>query len=145
MKKKLFIPAIILLLFICSGLSSQDNTSVRNPLTPEELIYFDEMLSIARNNINYLNREQIESDQIKKRYAEAENLFFALRHSEGIKDPDLLKRYLTTLTSELVNESGDRVDFVKRMNLLYWMMVSIGLMIIVTLIIYSIYMYAKRK
>ncbi len=144
MKKLFFIPSIILILFICSGLSSQDN-SVDSPLKPEELIYFDEMLSIAKNNIDFLNREQIDADEIKTRYAEASNLFFTLRNSQDLKDPDLLKRYLTVLTSDLVDESGDRVDFVKRMNLLYWMMVSIGMMIIITLLIYSVYMFAKRK
>ena len=145
MKKNFFIPGIIiLLLFICSGLSSQDNIS-DNPLKPEELIYFDEMLSIAKNNIDFLNREQIDADEIKKGYAEASNVFFTLRNSPDVKDPDLLKRYLTVLTSDLVNESGDRVDFVKRINLLYWMMVSIGLIIIIIILIYSIYMFAKRK
>jgi len=144
MKKFFFIPAIILLFFICTGFSSQDN-SAGNTLKPEDLVYFDEMLLISKNNIDFLNKEQIEADEIRTKYAEASNLYFALRHSADIKDPDLLKRYLTALTSELVNESGNRVDFVKRMNFLYWMMVGIGLLIIITLLVYSVYMYAKRK
>ena len=144
MKKILLLPAIILLFSICSGLHSQDSADV-NPLKPEELIHLEEMLSIAKLNIDFLNREEIESGKLEERYAEAENLFFALKHSHDIKDPDLLKRYLTSTVDELINESGNRADFVRRMTLLYWMMVGIGLLIILTLLVYAVYMYAKRK
>lgn len=144
MKKILLLPAIILLFSICSGLHSQDSADV-NPLKPEELIHLEEMLSIAKLNIDFLNREEIESGKLEERYAEAENLFFALKHSHEIKDPDLLKRYLTSTVDELINESGNRADFVRRMTLLYWMMVGIGLLIILTLLVYAVYMYAKRK
>lgn len=144
MKKIFLLPVIIFLFSIYSGLLSQDNTAI-NSVKPEELIHLEEMLSIVKANIDFLTSEQIEVDAIKKRYAEAENLFFALKYSHEIRDPELLKRYLLSTADELVNESGDRVDFVKRMTFLYWMMVGFGLLLILTLLVYSVYMYAKRK
>ncbi|MFA5517675.1 MAG: hypothetical protein WDA74_00315 [Spirochaetota bacterium] len=144
MKKIFLLPVIIFLFSIYSGLSGQDNAAI-NQAKPEELIHLEEMLSIAKVNIDFLNSEQIEADAIKEKYAEAENLFFALKYSHEIRDPELLKRYLSSTVDELVSESGDRVDFVNRMTFLYWMMVGIGLLIILTLLVYSVYMYAKRK
>lgn len=144
MRKIFLLPAIIFIFFICSGLHSQDSVDV-SPLKPEELIHLEEMLSIAKINIDFLNSEQIEADEIKKRYAEAENLFFALKFSQDIKDPDLLKRYLSSSVTELVNESGNRADFVRRMTFLYWTMFGVGLLIVFAIFVYSVYMFAKRK
>ncbi len=137
---------LFLLLVFSLSLSafSQDNKT-EAILHVDEARYFEQMLSVIKDNIEFLSKEQIETGDMKSRYAEANNLFFSLRNSSDIKDFNLTKRYLTTLVADLVQESEDRVAFVQRMELLYWMMLSIGLFIVFLMLIYSIYMYSRRK
>lgn len=142
MKNFLLLPALII--FMSLSLQSQDNIQ-GNSLNVDEILHFEEMLSVIKDNIKFLNEEQIETGDMKNRFAEAENLFFTLKNSADIKDFELMKRYLNTIVSELAQESGDRVTFVQRMELLYWMMLSIGLVIVFMILVYSIVMYSRRK
>ncbi len=142
MKKVFLLP----LLFISLSISaySQDN-KIETILHVDEILYFDEMLSVVKGNIAFLTEEQMETDNLKKVLSEAEGLFFRLRYLEDIKDPELMKRHLSTIVADLVKDSGERVAFVQRMDLLYWMMLSIGLFIVFMMLFYSIYMYSRRK
>lgn len=142
MKNFLLLPALI----ICMSLSlfGQDNIQ-SNSLNVDEILHFEEMLSVIKSNIAFLSEEQIETGDMKNRFSEAGNLFFSLKNSSDIKDFELMKKYLNTIISELAQESGDKVAFVKRMELLYWMMLSIGLVIVLMILVYSIFMYSRRK
>jgi len=142
MKKVFLLP--ILIIFLSISVYSQEHKA-GSTLLVDEILHFEEMFSVVKDNIAFLTEEQMETDNMKRLLSEAEGLFFRLRYVEDIKDPELMKRHLSTIVADLVQESGERVAFVQRMNLLYWMMLSIGLFIVFLMLVYSIYMFSRRK
>jgi hypothetical protein len=142
MKKVFLLPILIISLSI-SAYSQEHKAG--STLLVDETLHFEEMFSVVKDNIAFLTEEQMETDNMKRLLSEAEGLFFRLKYLEDIKDPELMKRHLSTIVADLVQESGERVAFVQRMNLLYWMMLSIGLFIVFLMLVYSIYMYSRRK
>lgn len=142
MKNFFLFPLFIIVLSL--PIYSQDYKA-GSTLLVDEILHYEEMISVVKDNIAFLNEEQIETDNMKRLLSEAEGLFFSLRYVEDIKDPELMKRHLSNIVADLVQASGERVAFVQRMNLLYWMMLSIGLFIVFLMLIYSIYMYSRRK
>ncbi len=134
-----------LLLFFFSTALSLYAAESENILLTEDIQRIEEKLKIINNNITYLKNEQVDYIEFTEKLDEAEKLYYDLKFSDQIKDVVITRKLLTSNLTELISLTQRRVAFVKRMELMYRLMVVMGMSIIIILLVYSIYMYSRRK
>ena len=106
---------------------------------------FEKRLKAVDESINYLKNKNIDINDILTEYAETERLFREVKYTSELKDYDMTIRFLSQKTSFLEEKTLERVSLAKRMDLMYILMVSMGLIIILAMALYSIYKYSRRK
>lgn len=114
-------------------------------LSGEDSALIASKLSEAQNMIKTMMRSDIETSDLIPILKESEKIFDSLKSSPDIKDPFAVRDLLLAKIAILESRAQDRIELHRRMNLLYKVMVLSGMLVIVVLIIYSIYMYTKRK
>ena len=114
-------------------------------LSGEDSALIASKLSEAQNIVKTMMRNDIETSDLIPILKESENIFDSLKTSTDIKDPVAVKDMLLAKISILESRAQDRIYLHRRMNLLYKVMVISGMLVIVMLIVYAIYMYIKRK
>ncbi len=142
MIRKLMISGLLFVFFTGSPLLSQNELpqNVENDFSSIEKRFKN-----VDESINYLKTKNIDINDIITIYTEAESLFREVKYASELKDYDMSVRFLSHKISILEEKSLERVSLAKRMDLMYILMVSIGVTIIVILSLYSIYMYSRRK
>ncbi len=145
MIKKL-IPLVMLLLFISLSFAAEPvpDTQLRT-FSAEEISNFEKRFREIDIHMNYLKEKMVEQEEIISMYAETERLFRELKTSPDISDLNMAREYLTSKLNILEETSKERVSYVRRMDFMYQAMVVMGMAIIIFMIIYSIYMFARRK
>ncbi len=114
-------------------------------LSGEDSALIASRLSVSQNFVKSMMQDDIETADLIPELKEAEKIFDSLKSSTEIKDPAAVKDMLIAKLAILENRAQERINLHKRMNLLYQIMVISGMLIIVVMIIYSIYMYSQRK
>jgi len=110
-----------------------------------EILSFEKRFKIIDDSVKYLKDNNIDSNDIISAYTEAEGLFRDIKTSAELKDYDMAVKLLSRELAVLEEKSSDRASLAKRMNLMYIIMVSMGIFIILLMSAYSIYMYSRRK
>ena len=114
-------------------------------LSGADNVLMAQKLSTAQGRVNSMVQRNIECSDLMSQLKEAEKIYESLKTSPDIKDPVVLKDLLLTRLSILDTEAQRRIATNSRMDLIYQTMIITGLVLIVLMIIYSIYMYSKRK
>ena len=111
------------------------------------ILSFEKRFKAVDESMLYLKNNNIDSNDIITLYTDAESLFREVKYTSELKekDYDLAMKFLSSKISVLEEKSTERVLFAKRMNLMYILMVAMGLTIIILMSFYSIYMYSRRK
>jgi len=142
MIRKLLISGLLFVFFTGTPLLSQNELpeNVENDFSSIE-----KRFKTIDESINYLKTKNIDINDIITIYTEAESLFREVKYASELKDYDMSVRFLSHKISILEEKSTERVSLAKRMELMYILMVSMGVVIIVIMSSYSIYMYSRRK
>lgn len=114
-------------------------------LSGEDSALIASKLSVSQNLVKYMMQNDIETADLIPMLKENEKIFDSLKSSTDIKDPFTVKDMLLLKLSILESRAQDRISLHRRMNLMYQIMVVSGMLLIVLMIVYSIYMYSKRK
>lgn len=114
-------------------------------LSGEDSALIASKLSVSQNMVKSMMQDDIETADLIPMLKEAEKIFDSLKTSTDIKDPVAVKDMLLAKLSALEIKAQDRIYLHKRMNLLYQIMVVSGMLLIIIMIAYSIYMFSKRK
>lgn len=114
-------------------------------LSGEDSALIASKLSVAQNMVKSMMQNDIETADLIPVLTESEKIFDSLKTSTDIKDPVVLKDLVLARLAALEIKAQDRIYLHKRMNLLYQIMVVTGMLLIVIMIVYSIYMFSKRK
>ncbi len=111
----------------------------------EEITVFEKKFKEIDTYMNFFREKMVEHDDIIKTYTDAERLFRDLKTSPDISDINLAREHLNTKIEVLESKAKQKVSYIKRMDFMYQTMIVLGLAIIVFMVIYSIYMYVRRK
>lgn len=114
-------------------------------LSGEDNVLMAQKLSAAQGRVKLLIQKNIESGDLVSQLREAEKIYETLKTSPDVKDPVVTKELLLAKLSSLDSEAQRRIALNSRMDLIYQMMVITAMVLIVMMIIYSLYMYSKRK
>lgn len=148
MVKRIF---IIVMLFIAIAMSlfpaqnDENQETIVFQLSADDSMVIAQQLASVQNNIKIMLDNGIECSDLIRSLKEAESVFENLKTSVEIKDPGASKDLLLLKISAVDSKARERVNMHKRMNLLYQIMVISGMCVIIMMILYSIYMYSKRK
>jgi len=147
MAKKL-LSMIILSLILSLNFSFAAET--RDEIQPqtfsaEEISAFEKKFKEIDVYMNFFREKMVEHDDIIKAYTDAERLFRDLKTSPDISDINLAREHLNTRIDILEGKAKQKVSYIKRMDFMYQTMVVLGLVIIIFMAVYSIYMYIRRK
>lgn len=147
MVKKLL--SIIILFFVISAgfLYAADPKMEYQPqtLSAEEISAFEKKFKEIDVYMSFFREKMVEHDDIIKAYTDAERLFRDLKTAPDISDINLAREHLDTKIEILEGKAKQKVSYIRRMDFMYQTMVILGLGIIVFMVIYSIYMYVRRK
>lgn len=144
---------IILLLFLApiqlfpaqTGEEQRSEPAAVFKLSGEDNVIMAQKLSTAQARVKSMVQKNIECADLISQLKEAEKIYESLKTSPDIKDPVVLKDLLLARLSALDNEAQRRIALNARMELIYQFMVLAGLLVIIAMIVYSLYMYSKRK
>lgn len=114
-------------------------------LSGEDSAMIASKISAAQNLVKSMMQDDIETADLIPILKETEKIFDSLKSSTDTGDPAAMKDLLLARLAGLENKAQDRIYLHKRMNLFYQIMVVFGMIVIVVLIVYSIYMFSKRK
>ncbi len=114
-------------------------------LSGEDSAMIASKISAAQNLVKSMMQDDIETADLIPILKETEKIFDSLKSSTDTGDPSAMKDLLLARLAGLENKAQDRIYLHKRMNLFYQIMVVSGMIVIVVLIVYSIYMFSKRK
>lgn len=114
-------------------------------LSGEDSALIASKLSAAQNLVKSMIQDEIDTSDLIPLLKESEKTFYFLKSSPDIKDPVALKDMLLARLASLEVKAQERITLHKRMNLLYQIMVVSGMIVIIVMIIYSIYMFSRRK
>jgi len=111
----------------------------------DDISAFEKRFKAIDQSMAYLKNKNIDSNDIITIYTDAESLFREVKYTSELKDYDMTIKFLSDKLSVLEEKSLDRVSLAKRMDLIYIIMVGMGLIIITLMSFYSIYTYSRRK
>ncbi|HOP63293.1 MAG TPA: hypothetical protein PK358_07835 [Spirochaetota bacterium] len=145
---KKYLPLILVLLLfafsISYGARSDEETQPRI-FSAEEISDFEKKFKEIDVYMEYFREKMVEHNDIIDVYTDAERLFRDLKTSPDIVDIELAREHLNTKLENLREKAEQRMSYIKRMDLMYQTMTILGLVIIVFMVVYSIYMFARRK
>lgn len=142
MKRTLIISGFLLVFFIGAPVFSQDEP-VRNSV--KDISLFEKRFKSINEKMNYLKDKNIDYNDIIIIYNDAESMLKELKSGSELKDYDMTINFLSSKLSILEEKSHERVSLIKRMDFIYNLMTGLGLVIVVVMSSYSIYMYTRRK
>lgn len=122
-----------------------DNTTTKTALNQDELSSIEKRFKSIDESIVYLKKKNVDINDIITMYADAENMLKELKYNSELKDYYMTLRYLADKLSIIDEKTSERLTLAKRMNLIYILMVGMGLSIVLIMGLYSIYMYLGRK
>jgi len=141
MIRKFIISGLLFIFFAGTLLFSQSELNNN----ANDIILFEKRFKAVDESLNYLKSKNIDSNDIITIYAEAESLFREVKYASELKDYDMTIRFLSQKLLILEEKSLERVSLARRMDLMYILMVSMGIGVIIVMSLYSIYMYSRRK
>lgn len=150
MIRKLIFPCFILIFITVNPLFPQnqnpsDSSTAVVTGGHDELSEIEKRFKSIDETVVYLKNKNVDISDINAMYSDAENLFKELKYNAEIKDYYMTLKFLTEKLSVIEEKSSQRVTFARRMNVIYILMVVMGLSIVVIMGGYSIYMYLRRK
>ena len=116
---------------------------VRN--NANDISTFEKRFKAVDESMKFLKNKNIDNNDLITLYTDTEALLRDIKYASEIKDYDLTVKFLSHKLSILEDKSLERVSLVKRMDLMYMLMVIMGMTIIIGMSIFSIYMYSRRK
>lgn len=146
MIKRVILPSLLMLLLFNVSFAVTPEP-VEQPLTfsPEDVSAFEKKFKEIDVYMDYLKAKMVEHNDIISMYTEAERLFRDLKTSPDIKDVELSRQHLKLKLEILEEKARQRVSYLKRMDFMYQSMLILGMIMIIFMVVYSIYMYARRK
>ncbi len=105
----------------------------------------DDGLAALDKNVKYLKEKQGETAMLEKRIAATRHLFHQLVHVFSSEDMKTTKRIIDLEIVNLQNDIGGKVVLIKRLDMLFLIMVVFGLLIVVGVSSYTIFMYSRRR
>lgn len=147
MVKKLLFMIILSLIVLLNFSYAVETREEIQPQTfsAEEISVFDKKFKEIDVYMNFFREKMVEHDDIIKSYTDAERLFRDLKTSPDISDINLAREHLNTKIDNLEGKAKQKVSYIRRMDFMYQTMVILGLAIIIFMVVYSIYMYLRRK
>jgi hypothetical protein len=147
MVKKLLFMIILSLIVLLNFSYAVETKEEIQPQTfsAEEISAFDKKFKEIDVYMNFFREKMVEHDDIIKSYTDAERLFRDLKTSPDISDINLAREHLNTKIDNLEGKAKQKVSYIRRMDFMYQTMVILGLGIIIFMVVYSIYMYLRRK
>jgi len=108
------------------------------------LMEVDKKFKAVQGHIDYLKGKHAPLGSVVDDFKKTRNMYIRLIHQSSKDD---VKSYMSILefgTKNLEGESNLKVSLIKRLDLLYIIMVTFGISIIAIFCIYALYMYSKR-
>jgi len=145
-KKLLSMIVFSVFIFLNHSYAADTKTEIQpQTFSIEEISAFEKKFKEIDVYMNFFREKMVEHDDIIKSYTDAERLFRDLKTSPDISDINLARELLNTKIDILEGRAKQKVSYIKRMDFMYQTMIVLGLAIIVFMVIYSIYMYLRRK
>jgi len=111
----------------------------------EEISAFEKKFKDIESNLNYLKNKMVEYNEIITLYTDAEKFFRELKTSPDIKDINLARQHLKMKLENLDEKTKQKVSYIKIMDFMFQGMVISGMILIIFMATYSIYMFARRR
>lgn len=114
-------------------------------ISPEEQTHIQNELDKAKQKIDVLKSMNVRDDELEREYIV---LIVRLKKLHGtLAGPDVHREAAALLVNidTLAREAESRINMAYRMNLLYTLMVSFGLVLIIGVTGYFTWMYLRRK
>ncbi len=146
MMKKLF--ALALMFFFIGILSlyaAEEKKVIPANFSGQDSALIAQKLSAAQSRMKQLIDNNIDCSDLMSRLAETQKKFDELKSSLEIKDPAASRDLLLASIESIEARAAERMLLNRRMDVIYQIMVILGMLAIVLMIVYSIYMYSKRK
>jgi hypothetical protein len=102
-------------------------------------------LSGVAKNIEFLKKNQAEVTSLEKRLERTRQLFRELLHVFSKAEMRTTRKIIELEISNLQTDSGSRVALTERLDLLYILTVLFSIFTIIGFLVYSIYMFYRRK
>lgn len=147
MVKKLLPLIILLSIFSLTFSFAEEQEEEIQPQTfsADEIAAFEKKFREIDAYMKYFKEKMVEHDDIISMYTDTERLFRELKTSPDISDISLAREHLNTKLEILDTKAKQKVSYIRRMDFMYQTMVILGLAIIVFMVLYSIYMFVRRK
>lgn len=147
MVKKLLPLIILLSIFSLTFSFAEEQEEEIQPQTfsADEISAFEKKFREIDVYMKYFKEKMVEHDDIISMYTDTERLFRELKTSPDISDISLAREHLNTKLEILDTKAKQKVSYIRRMDFMYQTMVILGLAIIVFMVLYSIYMFVRRK
>jgi hypothetical protein len=142
MIRKCIISGFIVILLSGISLFSQD---IADDGSDKVFSAFEERFKAVEKSLSYLKEKNMDSEDISSLYAEAEGFLKDLKQNTVQAEQESGRKFLSHLLSVIEEKSFERVVLAKRMDTLYIIMVSLGIIIIAGMSIYSVFMYMRRR
>jgi hypothetical protein len=145
-KKLLSVIIFSLIIFLNISYAAETKVEVQpQTLSADEITAFEKKFKEIDIYMNFFREKMVEHDDIIKSYTDAERLFRDMKTSPDRSDINLAREHLNTKIEILEGKAKQKVSYIKRMDFMYQTMIVLGLLIIVFMAVYSIYMYIRRK
>lgn len=105
----------------------------------------DKSLGGIRRDLDFLKEKHAEVGEVEKRLNDTRHLFHQLVHVFSRDDMKTTRRIIELETRNLENEMTSKVALIRRLDLLYIIMVFFGLIIVLGMTFYTIFMYSRRR
>lgn len=145
MIKKLLSLIILFLLFSFSYAAELKDEPLAQTFSAEEIAAFEKKFKEIDVYMNYLKDKMVEHNDIITMYSDTERIFRDFKTSPDISDIVLAREFLNSKLDILEEKAKQKVSYTRRMDFMYQTMVILGLASIIYMVIYSIYMYVRRK
>ncbi|HOK02323.1 MAG TPA: hypothetical protein PKX79_06685 [Spirochaetota bacterium] len=145
-KTKFFILVFLLFLPFYAFSAKEENLNLaQKTFSQEDIQLFENRFKDIKGHLDFFNDRAVEYNEILKLYTEADKLFRDFKTSPDVGDVALAKELLESKLSILEEKVRLKYVSIRKMEILYTTMVFSGLGIIIFMVIYSIYMYLRRK
>jgi hypothetical protein len=138
-----FIILLILSVFFAGTSLFAENGLLKNNIN--DISSIEKRFKAIDASMAYLKNKNVDINDIITLYTESESMFREVKYTSELKDYDMTLKFLSHRLSILEEKTLERVSLAKRMDLMYILMVGMGMVIIVGMSVYSIYMYSRRK
>lgn len=146
MIKRLFLLTLVIPVILLNSYAADVQPAVQpQTFSSEEISAFEKKFKEIEVNLNYLKEKTVEYNEIITLYSDAEKFFRELKTSPDIKDINLARQHLKTKLEILDEKSKQRASYIKRMEFMYQAMIVFGMISVIVMVSYSIYMYGRRK